>query len=160
MSTLARSPGLSLPHSLGLLGAALLAGLAAQGCSLEAQPLLPEEAPLEVAPPLLEFEAPYAGLRYSEADDERPGEPGIQLPVRVRVNDLANGVAIEELEILCAESDARRFVSVDEDELGHRFAELPALTFEPGGTVARFTIVARAGRGLPEAAAGIEVAGR
>lgn len=149
----------TLPHSLGLLGAALLAGFVAQGCSLEAAPPLLEEVLVET-PPLLEIEAPYAGLRYSEADDEQPGVPGIQLPVRVRVNDAANGVAVEDLEILCRESDMRERVAVEEDELGRRFAELPVVTFAPGAGAARFTVVARASSELPEASTAFTVVGR
>ena len=158
-STFARDRLEPVHHSLGLLAAALLAGFFAQGCSLEFVPPALDEATLEVPLPLLEIAAPYGGLRYTLADDRRADEPGVQLPVRVRVRDVENGIALEDLEILCAESDMRERVSVEEDELGHRFASLPAATFHATKSGARFTLIARAGADLPEASVGFVVVG-
>lgn len=159
MSTLAHRPLVSAAHTLGLFGAALLSFLSTQGCSLEVPPLSSPEALVVEPPPLFEIEAPVAGLRYTEADDEDREAAGVQLPVRVRVNDVENGLALMDLEVLCQEADARQWVEIEEDERGERYARLTALTF-PAGGAERFTVIARAAYELPTARAAITVVTR
>lgn len=134
----------ALSHPIAVLLAAMLVVSLGEGCSLEASLPELEEAPLEPLPPLLAFAHPYDGLRYTEADDEDPDAEGIQLPVRVAVNDAAHGVSLESVEIVCAEAELVGFAPVEEDELGARYAVLDAMTFMPGAEGARFTLVARA----------------
>jgi hypothetical protein len=127
-----------------LLAALCSAGLNT-GCSLEVSP--PSEEEEEELPPLLEFEAPYEGVVYTEADDAQPELPGVELAVRVLVRDLENDVWLEDLALAVHEGSGRQPASrapVHVDLRGQRCAELP-FTFFPRDEPQTFTVVAKAG---------------
>lgn len=133
-------------QALASLFAAAAIGTLSPACSLGVEPSPLEEDTLEL-PPLLELETPRADLVYSAADDEDPNVPGVQLHLRVRVNDLENGVWLEDVALGTAGSVQR--TSVHEDWRGWRCAQLPITVF-PEDEPTTVVLVARAGDGLQE----------
>lgn len=135
--------------ALAALFAAAALGTFSPGCSLGLEaPALQEEG--TAPPPLLEFETPLAELVYGAADDERPDLPGLDLVVRVRVNDLENGIWLDDLSLGARVKGAAEPLSsapVHEDWRGFRCAEIPIVVF-PGEEPQRVTLVASAGEGL------------
>lgn len=141
----------SLPfQALASVFAAAALGTFAPGCSLGVDPLLESEELVEL-PPLLEFETPRADLVYSAIDDERPDVPGLNLLVRVRVNDLENGVWLEDIALGApnVEGGALQRAAIHEDWRGVRCAEIP-LALVPGEQTRRVKLIASAGDGLGE----------
>lgn len=138
-------------QALASLFAAAALGTFAPACSLGVEPTpLDDESPL--LPPLLEFESPRPDLVYSAADDQRPDVPGVQLLLRVRVNDLENGVWLEDIALGALSSaggndDELTTAPIHEDWRGLRCAEIPIVLF-PGDEPRRLTLVASAGAGL------------
>lgn len=132
-------------QALASLFAAAALGTLSPGCSLGVEAPLLEEDSAPLPPPLLELETPCADLVYSAADDEEPNVPGVQLHLRVRVNDVENGVWLEDVA-LGTEGNVQR-ATVHEDWRGQRSAQLP-ITVLPGDEPTTVTLVARAGEGL------------
>lgn len=135
-------------RTLASLFAAAAIGTLSPGCSLGIEsPLEEAEEELIPLPPLLEVETPRSDLVYSVADDERLDEPGIQLRLRVLVNDLAHGVWLEDIALGVDGEDKLVRVPVFEDWRGERRAEI-AFTVFPDEELRDVTLMARAGEGL------------
>lgn len=54
--------------------------------------------------------------------------PGIQLPVRVKVEDVAHGILNDDIEIRCLDDGQRFVVEVQEHRVGERYALVRGLT--------------------------------
>lgn len=134
-------------QALASLFAAAAIGTLSPACSLGVEAPPPEEEEIFLLPPLLELETPRADLVYSVADDILPNEPGVQLKLRVRVNDVENGVWLEDVSLGTDTPEKLVRVPVHEDWRGTRYAEI-AFTVFPGDDVSDVTLVARAGEGL------------
>lgn len=73
------------------------------GCSQDVQT---SELSTPIAPPpLLSIHAPLAESRLSSADDVRVDIPGLQVDVRVLVEDVKNGVHLESVQLITPEGD-------------------------------------------------------
>lgn len=136
-------------RTLASLFAAAAIGTLSPACSLGVEPSLDEEGEGSIIPlpPLLELETPRTDLVYGIADDELLEEPGIQLRLRVRVNDLAHGVWLEDVALGVDNEHKLVRVPVREDWQGQRRAELSFTVF-PDEDIRDVTLLARAGTDL------------
>ncbi len=73
------------------------------GCSVEvAAPQLSEPPP---PPALLSIAAPLQDARLSAVDDVRLDVPGLQVDIRVQVEDVKNGLHLETVQLITPEGD-------------------------------------------------------